>query len=437
MLKFNKIFVLINLLSLFLLLCCVDSTSPKAENPKNVIQPLTICEALEKGSLRGEIPFVDTCYIMDIGDLSSCNNSEDMDGCYLELAIKLKDTALCEKFWPKRSCGQGDLACFKDKGFRERCYYSISLDTNNKELCDSLDDYEKTVCLAQFSQNDSICESIDFGSRGMCYLRFAVAKKDYAACYMIDDSIERIPYYYFSNFKAYQSMRSIDCFKGVLSARENGSDCEMIGNSSISRESCYESHGEDLMRKALTMNNPAYCEKINIPHANIPHLTELDNVCTGYYESYYSFPECGFYKDICYLNLALYNQDTSFCSKTSSREKNICFAIIAIAKADLSICDMIDYTDESGAEDKARCIIGIAVRINDQSICEKIDKELDWYLYACYSSVGAVLEDKSVCSKIDKRMKDFEKGTGVNDAYNYKSYTEVRDNCLGQKVKTN
>jgi len=76
--------------------------------------------------------------------------------------------------------------------------------------------------------------------------------------------------------------------------------------------------------------------------------------------------------DMCYAQVATAKKDSSICEKiTTAGWKDTCYLQVATAKADQSLCEKIIYSDSS-AKVRDTCYFSVVMNTKDKSLCEKI-----------------------------------------------------------------
>ncbi len=159
--------------------------------------------------------------------------------------------------------------------------------------------------------------------------------------------------------------RERDSYKTSLESLTEFSECEVMGNQSL-KDNCFlalilrkkslpefiqlatcgiiqnrDVRDKCLMYVAIRLNKPEICDEIS--NKSFFYII----TCRGIEIKHY-------YRDECYLDLALEERDASLCEKINNSYRNECYTRIAMLTEDSGVCEEI-----TNKEDRENCIEAI------------------------------------------------------------------------------
>ncbi|NUQ56972.1 MAG: hypothetical protein HUT38_00530 [Candidatus Paceibacter sp.] len=148
----------------------------------------------------------------------------------------------------------------------------------------------------------------------------------------------------------------------------------------------------EYINKAAKDQNPGICYKIPIEKFKEECLSEVAPEITDP-------KKCEEFKDednksSCYINVARFHKDITFCDRVTEERRDSCFSVVAVVTNDEKLCK--DTT----------CILTIAKSKKDPNLCRKIP-EMDLYDYSsgnpaysvesCLMRYAVGLDDEKIC----------------------------------------
>ncbi|MBI4210246.1 MAG: hypothetical protein HY544_01935 [Candidatus Diapherotrites archaeon] len=270
----------------------------------------------------------DGCYVkfaIESNDPDICNTSISPDSCYTQVAQAMKKPELCEKI--KEST---DFY----RGYKNSCLLAIAESTGFPEGCEKI--------------------SNDYGRKGECFAKVAVAGKDATLC-------AKIPQEWSGSYNDIKN-----CYNDIAKLTKDMKVCDMLGNTELkgsiplekqyNKEQCYASI-------AALNQDPSLCENME------------------------------YYHDSCYEKIAIETNNQQLCGKIrndSAITQSRCFSEIALNTKNEEICGNIIVEGV-----KNGCYTQVAIAKADSAICAKIGNADD-----CYSQYGSQKRASEACEKI-------------------------------------
>jgi len=114
--------------------------------------------------------------------------SDHRDYCYYQLSLEVKDPQICERIGiPEKLDRLAD-------NYRDSCFSAIAKETKNLTLCNKILSYEKDACysvVGSYQKNETVCDMIEEFHKDYCYENVAVGLKDRRICRKILDHVAR------------------------------------------------------------------------------------------------------------------------------------------------------------------------------------------------------------------------------------------------------